>query len=49
LLTVTTDEVTVGVAWADPLRAKVTDAHITRAFLFIIAREMSADDSPYPL
>jgi hypothetical protein len=46
LLTVTTDEVTVGVVWAAALRAKVADAKITRAFLIIIVKAMSADVAP---
>src|SRR5258706_3834970 len=50
LLTVTTtDEITVGVVWADALRARVTIAQITRAFLIIVAEEMWADVAPHQL
>lgn len=41
MITVTTDEVTVGVVWAEALNAKVTDAQIIRALLIISAKEIS--------
>jgi hypothetical protein len=42
-LAVTTEEVTVGVLWADALRAKIADAQNLGAFLIMAAREPSAE------
>lgn len=41
------DEVKVGVLWAEALRANVTDPQIAKAFLIIVANEMSADIAGY--
>jgi hypothetical protein len=43
---VTTDEVTVGVVWADTLTAKIPDAQVVKAFPIMIAKEPSADVAP---